>query len=146
YTVEPGPRCTFGQIRIPPLAPELAAAVRARLQFATGDRYSAAALVAAQTELNQLGRFSLAKVAADPGSDGPVIDVVVELAPATRHEVHGGGGGGYEPLTYELRLIAGGSLVPEAHPLVTLAVDGRVAVTFPHGANASGAPAQPKGR
>src|SRR5262249_8633890 len=102
------------------------------------DRYSAAALVAAQTELTQLGRFSLAKVAADPASDGPVVDVVVELAPATRREVHFGGGAGYEPLTYELRGIGGGRLVPEAHPLVTAAVDGRVAVTFPHGASAGG--------
>lgn len=146
YTVEPGPRCTFGQIRIPPLAPDLAEAVRTRLRFATGDRYSAAALVAAQLELTQLGRFSLAKVAADPASDGPVVDVVVELAPATRREVHLGGGAGYEPLTYELRAIAGGSLVPEAHPLITMAVDGRVAAIFPHGATADGAPVQPKVR
>jgi len=28
YAVQPGPHCTFGQIRIPPLAPELAEAVR----------------------------------------------------------------------------------------------------------------------
>jgi outer membrane protein assembly factor BamA len=75
-----------------------------------------------------------------------VIDVTVELAPATRHEVHLGGGVGYEPLTYELRLIAGGSVVPEAHPLVTAAVDGRVAVTFPHGATATAGPVQLKGR
>jgi outer membrane protein assembly factor BamA len=146
YAVEPGPRCTFGQVRIPALAPDLAAAVRARLRFATGDRYSAAALAAAQTELIQLGRFSLATVAPAPGSDGPVIDVVVELAPATRHEVHLGGGAGYEPLTYELRGLAGGSWVPEAHPLITAAVDGRIAVTFPHGASADGAPVQPKAR
>lgn len=146
YAVEPGPRCTFGQVRIPALAPDLAAAVRARLGFATGDRYSAAALAEAQTELTQLGRFASVKVTPDLSSDGAVIDVAVELAPATRREVHLGGGAGYEPLTYELRLIAGGSLVPAAHPLVTAAVDGRVAVTFPHGANADGAPVQPKAR
>jgi outer membrane protein assembly factor BamA len=145
YTVEPGPRCTFGQVRIPPLAPELAEAVRARLPFATGDRYSAAALTAGQTELDQLGRFPSAKVAADPGSTGPVIDVVVELAPATRREVHLGGGGGYEPVTYEVRGIAGGSEVLAAHPLITAAADGRVAITFPHGVNSSG-PVQPKAR
>lgn len=145
YTVEPGPRCAFGEIRLPPLAPDLAAAVRARLPFATGDRYSAAALAAAQAEINQLGRFSSVTVAADRGGDRPVIDVAVELTPATRHEVHLGGGLGYEPLTYELRGLAGGSVVPEAHPLVTAAVDGRVAVTVPHGAS-TGGDVQPKVR
>lgn len=144
YTVEPGPRCTFGQVRIPPLAPDLAAAVTARLGFAAGDRYSAAALAAAQTELYQLGRFASVTVTADRSGEGPVIDVTVELAPATRREVHLGGGVGYEPLTYEVRGVAGGSVVPEAHPLVTAAVDGRVAVTVPHGASADGGPVQPK--
>jgi len=145
YTIEPGPRCAFGEVRLPPLAPDLEAAVRARLGFAKGDRYSATALAEAQAEIYQLGRFSWARVTADPSSDGPVIDVAVELQPATRHEVHLGGGLGYEPLTYELRGLAGGSVVPEAHPLVTAALDGRVAVTFPHGANSGGA-VQPKVR
>jgi outer membrane protein insertion porin family/translocation and assembly module TamA len=145
YTVEPGPRCTFGEVRIPPLAPDLAAAVRARLPFATGDRYSAAALAAAQTELYQLGRFASVTVAADRSGDRPVIDVAVELAPATRREVHLGGGLGYEPLTYSFRGIAGGSVVFEDHPLVTAAADGQLAVTLPHGASAGG-PVQPKVR
>jgi outer membrane protein assembly factor BamA len=145
YTVEPGPRCTFGQIRISPLAPELAAAVRARLPFATGDRYSAAAITAAEAELAQLGRFSSPRVTPDAGGEGSVIDVTVELSPAPRREVHLGGGAGYEPLTYEVRVIAGGSVVPETHPLVTAALDGRLAVIFPHGASSSG-PVQPKVR
>lgn len=145
YMVAPGPRCTFGQIRLPPLAPDLAAAVRARLPFATGDRYSAAAITAAEAELAQLGRFSSPRVTRDAGGEGSVIDVTVELSPAPRREVHLGGGAGYEPLTYELRVIAGGSVVPEAHPLVTAALDGRLAVTFPHGASSSG-PVQPKVR
>jgi outer membrane protein insertion porin family len=146
YAVEPGPRCTFGEVRIPPLAPDLAAAVRAHLGFATGDRYSAAALATAQTELSQLGRFSSVNIAADRSGDGSVIGVAVELAPAPRHEVHVGGGLGLEPLTYELRGLVGGSVVPEAHPLVTATVDARVAVTLPRGATAGGGPVQPKGR
>jgi outer membrane protein assembly factor BamA len=145
YTVEPGPRCAFGEVRLPPLAPDLEAAVRARLGFATGDRYSAAALAAAQVELYQLGRFSSVAVTADRSGDRPEVDVVVELHPATRREVHLGGGLGYEPLTYELRGLAGGSVVPEAHPLVTAAADARVAVTVPHGAS-SGGDVQPKVR
>lgn len=145
YTVEPGPRCAFGEVRLPPLAPDLEAAVRARLPFARGDRYSAAALAEAQVELYQLGRFSSVRVTADPSSDGPMIDVAVELQPATRHEVHLGGGLGYEPLTYEVRGLAGGSVVPEAHPLVTAALDARVAVTVPHGAS-TGGDVQPKFR
>lgn len=136
YDVAPGPRCTFGAIRITGVArPDLVTAVRARLPFATGDRYASSSLAEAQAELYQLGRFSTVRVVAERGGDGAVVAVAVELAEATRHEVHAGFGLGYEPATYEARVRGGGSLVPAAAPLVTLATDARVALTLPHDAD-----------
>lgn len=132
YDVHPGPRCTFGAIRIAGnVHPDLAAAVRARLRFATGDRYSSAALAASQAEIYDVARFSSVQVVADRGGAGQVIDVAVELVEANRHELHAGFGLGVEPVSYEARVLGGGSLVPAARPLVTLATDARVAVTLP---------------
>jgi outer membrane protein assembly factor BamA len=143
YEIEPGERCRFGAITIPraELLPEsLTAAVRARLRFATGDWYSASALEASQAELYDLGRFSMVQVRPDQPDRNTtevaasrVVNVAVELVLANRHEVHAGFGIGYEPQTYEARVRGGGSLVPEAFPLLTLASDARVAVTIPHG-------------
>lgn len=136
YEVVPGVRCTFGAIRISGNVPEaLVTAVRARLRFAKGDRYSVSALEASQAEIYELGRFSTVQVVpdrVDGGDGGAVVAVTVELAQANRHELHGGGGVGYEPATYEARLRGGGSLVPAALPLLTLAADARVAATISH--------------
>jgi len=142
YEVTPGVRCTFGTIRIAgELQESLAAAVRARLRFASGDRYSVSALEASQAEIYDLGRFSTVQIrpehvdgAAAPGttSDDAVIDVTVELALANRHELHAGGGFGVELALYEARVRGGGSLVPASLPLATLAIDARVAATNPH--------------
>lgn len=145
YEVQPRVRCTFGKVHVRVgctghLPASLEAAVQARLRFATGDRYSTSAIEASQAEIYDLGRFSAVTIGPDhcPGAtaddaiDGNVIDLVVEVAEANRHELHAGGGFGYEPATYEARLRGGGSLVPAAQPLMTLAADARVAVTIPH--------------
>ena len=133
YEVVSGVRCTFGTIRISgPVPPALVTAIRARLQFAMGDRYSVSALEASQAGIYELGRFSTVQVVPDRGAGGAEVEVAIEVALANRHELHGGGGFGYEPATYEARLRGGGSLVPASLPLLTLAIDTRVAVTIPH--------------
>ena len=134
YEVVPGARCAFGAIRIRgSVAPELAEAVRARLQVATGDHYSPAALAASQAEIYSLGRFSSVQIAADRSGTGSVVDVAVELVEASRHELHAGFGFGLDSASYEARVLGGGSLVPAALPLVALGADARVALTLPHG-------------
>jgi len=141
YTVEPGVPCTFGKITIAGKFPaSLEAAVHARLRFAEGDRYSVSAIEETQAELYGLGRFSTVHIGPDhrdhqggtTDETAAVIDIAVELSEANRHELHAGGGLGYEPLTYEARLRGGGSLVPARLPLMTLAADARVALTVPH--------------
>jgi len=129
YDVVPGPLCRFGAIRVNGARQDLEPAVRARLRFAPGDRYSAAAVADSKAGIDELGRFSTVHLVADLAGDGPEVGVTVELTEASRHEFHTGFGAGIEPVTYEVRVRGGGSLVPAAAPLVTLAADARVAVT-----------------
>lgn len=130
YEVVPGPRCRFGRIEIRGVAhDDLRGAVRARLRFAEGDRYARAALADSEAEIDALGRFSTVRVVADRSGTGADIPVTVELTEASRHEVHLGFGVGVEPITYEARVFGGGSLVPAAAPLITLATDARAAYT-----------------
>ncbi|HEX2689614.1 MAG TPA: BamA/TamA family outer membrane protein, partial [Kofleriaceae bacterium] len=136
YEIEPGVRGRFGAIRIAsPLPASLEAAVRARIRFAPGDRYSVSALEASQAEIYDLGRFSMVQVGPDheggAAADDAEVNVVIELALANRHELHAGFGVGIEPETYEARVRGGGSYVPARLPLMTLAADARVAVTIP---------------
>jgi outer membrane protein assembly factor BamA len=134
YQITPGVRCTFGNVKMPALPGSLAAAVRARLRFATGDRYSFAALEATQAELYALGRFSTVQVVADRGSaDQRVVDVTVEVVQSSRHELQAGGGVGYEPTTFEVHGRGGYSGVPAALPLLTVTTAVRAALTIPHG-------------
>ena len=141
YEIAPGVRCTFGAIRVRGEVREsLVAAVRARLRFATGDRFSQVALDQSQAEIYEIGRFSTVQVVpappADPragaASDAAVVDVAIELVEASRHELHVGGGVGYDPATYEARGRVGGSFVPLPVPLLTLGADLTAAITIPH--------------
>lgn len=130
YEVVAGPRCAFGAIRLPPLDSALEAAVRARLQFAPGDRYSVTALEDTQAELYALGRFSTVQLVPDRGG-GTVVGVAVELGAGSALESYVGGGVVFEQTTYEPRLRGGVSFIPERVPLLTLASDLRVAATIP---------------
>jgi len=135
YEISPGVRCTFGQVRVRgEIRASLLAAVRARLRFAPGDRFSQRALDESQVEIYGIGRFSTVQVvpAADPASDAAVVDIAVDLVEASRHELHVGGGIGYDPATYEARGRLGGSFVPLPAPLLTLAADLTAAITTPH--------------
>jgi len=133
YEVRPGVRCTFGEVRIHgALAPSLRAAVDARVRFATGDRYAVSVLEETQAALYELGRFATVQIVPARASSASVIDVGIELSEASRHEVHAGLGAGYEPASYELRVRGGGSYVPAAAPLLTLASELRVAETVSH--------------
>lgn len=132
YAVEPGVRTRFGQVTLSGAAGDLATAVINRLAFVEGDPFSRKALAATQRNLYELGRFSTVRIVPDRTAGGVEIPIHIEVAPATRHEIQLGGGFGYEPLTYEARLRAGGSLIPEHHPLWRLGADARIALTTTH--------------
>jgi translocation and assembly module TamA len=130
YRIAPGERCTFGAVRFTgDVAPSLVAAARARLGFATGDRYSAAALARAQADLYELGRFATVELVPQLGG-GAVIDVAVELSEANRHEVHVGGGVGYDG-SIGVRGRGGYSIVPARDPLLTALFDVRATLVVP---------------
>jgi outer membrane protein assembly factor BamA len=136
YDIVPGVRCTFGEIRFTGSErPALVEAARARLRFVPGDRYSTSVLQASQVEIYEIGRFSMVQVVPDRSSGGATVDVAVELEEANRHEIHGGFGFGLESATYELRVRGGGSYVPAALPLLTVAGDANVAYTIVRGAD-----------
>jgi outer membrane protein insertion porin family len=127
---EPGPRCRFGDVTILGVDGVLAGAIRARLAFEPGDRYAASSLLDSERAIFGLGRFSSVRV--EPDRSRPdVIPVRVTVARATRHELVLGGGVGYEPLTWDLRL-RGGLTVIDPMPLWTLTIDARPALSFPH--------------
>jgi len=69
-----GPKCRFGKIEITGVDGELADAVRGRLQFATGERYSTSAIAKTQRQLYALQRFSTVQVQSDDDVDDPVVD------------------------------------------------------------------------
>ena len=132
YELSPGPRCTFGPTTVSGASGSLAGAIVNRIAFREGDVYSPAALAATQRDLYELGRFSTVVVEPQRVAGQTVIPVKVTVALGSRHEIRLGGGFGREPLTYEARVRAGGSYIPLASPLWTLAADARVAGTVLH--------------
>jgi len=133
YDVVAGVRCTFGAIRLPDGLPgTLRDAVRARLTFAPGDRFSQRALDQSQAAIYEIGRFSSARFVAEGAADDAVVAIAIELVEASRYELHVGGGVGYDPLNWEVRGLGGFGITPAALPLLTFSTDARVAVTTPH--------------
>lgn len=141
YQVVPGPLCRFGKIDVRVPHPDLEAAVRARLRFATGDRYSASALAASQADIHQLGRFASVQLVPARDDDRPIIDVEVQLAEISHHHVYVGGGFAYDaPATLSVRGRGGGSWIPGSAPLWTAAADASITETVEHPAEQGNSP------
>lgn len=123
----PGPRCTFGGIEITGVSSDdLRAAVRARVAFAAGDRYSASALEATRTAIFALQRFSTVRVEPAAG-EAAVVPVVISLAEGATHEIKLGGGLGIDPVTFEVRGRVGYEVQGWPFPLDTVTLDFRPA-------------------
>ena len=97
FQVEPGPLCTFGDVTIVGNGEVPATAVRARLGFKSGDRYSSVKLESAHDELAELGVFGSVDVRAEigaadatPRSDVPI---TVSLQPVKLRTMKLGVGG-----------------------------------------------------
>jgi len=121
-----GPKCKFGTIDISGVSGELADAVRARLDFETGEQYSSAAIAQTQRNLYDMKRFSTVRVLPDK-SDGDVVNVRISLARATRNELTLGGGVGMDPTAYEVRARTGYTKTAWPFPLTDFTVDLRPA-------------------
>jgi translocation and assembly module TamA len=129
---DPGVRCTFGEPKISGASGGLLDAVQARVTFHAGDTFTAKAINSTQTGLYEMGRFSSVRIEPDRSGDGTVIPVTIVLAVGNRHEIHFGGGLGFDPGHFEGRGRAGYSVIaPWGYDLTTFSVDGRLAVAFP---------------
>jgi translocation and assembly module TamA len=117
-----GPKCTFGAVEITGVDGDLADAVRGRLQFSPGDRYSTRAITATQRALYALGRFSTVQVQPEQSDANPVVKVSVAVTEGARREVKLGAGFGIDPTAYEVRGRAGYQITgwPFAMDTVTL--------------------------
>jgi translocation and assembly module TamA len=124
-----GPKCTFGPVEITGATGDLARAIRARVQFEPGDRYSTRAIAETQRRLYALGRFSTVQVQPDE-TDAPVVGVKIAVALAARREVRLGGGAGADPTAYEVRARAGYTIAGWPAPLYSAVVDLRPAYAY----------------
>ncbi len=132
-----GPRAAFGPITIQGVEafPALEEAVRGRLQFAEGELYSPKLLADTTRALYDLGRFSQVRITPDLENHAAVVPISITVIVVGRHELRGGGGFGYEPATYEVRLRGGFNYIPRLLPLWSVDFDGRLALTVDHAFN-----------
>ncbi|MEO8703321.1 MAG: BamA/TamA family outer membrane protein [Kofleriaceae bacterium] len=124
YTL--GPKCTFGTVEITGVNGDLADAVRNRVRFSTGDRYSTRAINRTQRALYAFGRFSTVQVLPSEKPDA-VVNVKIAVSEGARREIKFGGGFGIDPTAYEVRGRAGYTIAGWPFPLDTLTLDARPA-------------------
>ncbi|HEV7556906.1 MAG TPA: POTRA domain-containing protein, partial [Kofleriaceae bacterium] len=133
--IHSGEPCTFGNITISGAHGDLTDAVKARIAFKPGDRYSVDAINDTHKAISELGRFSTIRIQPDLESNATVLAVKVSLSEGDRHEVRFGGGIGLDPLTWQIRGRAGYSIAgPRTDtfesPLTTIAFDFQPAFAF----------------
>jgi outer membrane protein assembly factor BamA len=126
-----GPKSKFGKVEVTGATGDLAEAAANRVEFSTGQTYSAQALVQTQRNLYGFGRFSTVQITPDK-SAGPVVNVKVEVAESARHEITFGGGFGIDPINYEIRGRAGYSIAGWPFDLDTVSIDLRPAYAVSH--------------
>jgi outer membrane protein assembly factor BamA len=108
YTFAAGPRCTFGEVAVRGVDGALADAVRARVAFRAGDRYSAAALAKTRRALYGMARFSTVRVAADDkDAAATTIRVDIDVTEGSRNDLRVGGGFAIDPVNLTLRFPIG---------------------------------------
>lgn len=130
YAVNPGPRCTFGEVTIEGAEGMLADAVRDRLEFAPGEPYSESATETTQAALYASGLFTSVRVDADRDSAATVIEVKIVVARGDLNELRLGIGGGADPLTYFIRGKVQYTRLAFLTPLTTLTGDLRPEYAF----------------
>lgn len=128
--IELGPRSRFGEVKLVGVPRGLGGAVRARLRFKPGQRYSPRALEDTRSQLYEMGRFSLVRVEVDRDQTDEVADVTVTVAEAARHDLRLGGGLGMNPLNFEVRGRALYGVAAWPWPSTTVRLELRPAIVF----------------
>ncbi len=130
YVIDAGAPCTFGDLTIDGATGMLADAVRRRVKFKHGDKFSASKLEDLQNALYGVGLFSSVRVDADRDSPSSAIAVKVTVARGELNDLRLGGGGGVDPLTYFIRARFQYSRQAFLTPLTTFAFDARPELAF----------------
>ena len=131
WVIDPGPRCTFGAVELAGVQEGLLAdAVRARINFVAGQKYSHQALADTQAAIYGIALFGSVRVEAANDSIDPVVPIKVSVTPVTKNELSVGGGFGRDVATYFIR----GRFTWTRHgvitPLTTSALDLRPEYAF----------------
>ncbi|HUQ08102.1 MAG TPA: BamA/TamA family outer membrane protein [Kofleriaceae bacterium] len=127
--VAPGPVAHFGKVAVDGVPDGLEGAVAARIEVQAGARYSMKAIDRTRAALYELGRFGLVRIESDHDAD-EVVDVMVRVEEAPRHEVRLGGGVGSDPLAYEVRGRAAYGVAAWPWALTTARTELRPAVVY----------------
>ncbi|MCW5808752.1 MAG: BamA/TamA family outer membrane protein [Deltaproteobacteria bacterium] len=125
----PGPKCTFGTVKIEGAEGELAQAIERRMRFAPGERYSARAILRTQRAIYGIGRFSTVQIEPDNGTSD-VVNVVIAVAPSAPRAISFGGGVGIDPVSYEVRTRGSYEIAGRPGPLDKFTVDLRPAYGY----------------
>lgn len=127
--VAPGPLARFGTVYVDGVPRGLEGAVTARIGVHAGAPYSIKAIEQTRAALYELGRFGLVRVESDHDRD-EVVDVLVRVEEAPRHELRLGGGVGADPLSFEVRGRAAFGVAAWPWPLTTARSELRPAVVL----------------
>jgi translocation and assembly module TamA len=130
YTIDPGPRSTFGDITLVGATGPLADAIRDRLKFAPGMPYSRTLVDATEAAIYQMGLFASVRVDPDQESLRPTVDVKISVTLVTKNEISAGGGIGLDPVAYSLRARGQYQRRGFVTPLTTLRIDLKPELAF----------------
>ena len=125
-----GPKCTFGEVEIVGVDGELADAVRNRVQWKPGEKYSTAAIAATQRALYGLQRFSTVQVMPSEDStknERSVLTMKIDVTKSPHREVRLGAGVGMDPTAYEVRGRAGYTITGWPFDMDTVTLEARPA-------------------
>ena len=129
YRVDPGPRASFGALRIVGNQRIPDNIILSRIGFSEGEPFSWKALEKTRTKLYALGVFASVEFEFDRGERRAVTPLTLRVKEAARHEIKLGAGVGVDRVNYELRargsyrvssfLLPMGQLKLEAIPRLT---------------------------
>ena len=131
YTFDPGDKVLFGPITISGVDGALAEAAKSRVPIREGQPYSTKAIAQTQEAILGIRRFSSVRVDVDRMSEATVLPVKIVLREARPLELKGGGGVGFDPLTYQVRAIGIANYDGWPTPLTRVGAEFRPAYAVP---------------
>ena len=124
YEIEPGPSCTFGDVRLSGLESVPDDVIWDEIEIVPGQSYSTRAIAQTQQEIFALGAFALVQVIPDLSAEGTVIPVQIQITEATFRQARIGAGFGWQNGQQFVRSTASFSHSNLAQRLLRLQLEG----------------------